>query len=137
MRELEGAIIKLLAYSSLTRREITVELAREALGGVLAEHARSVELTGEGIRALVARHWNVTVDALVSKRRTKEITVPRQVAMYLIREMLDLPLTEIGQLFGGRDHSTVIHSVQKVEQQLGKDEEFRARVEAVRRELTG
>ena len=79
----------------------------------------------------------MTVDALVSKRRTKEITVPRQVAMYLIREMLDLPLTEIGQLFGGRDHSTVIHSVQKVEQQLGKDEEFRARVEAVRRELTG
>ena len=134
VRELEGAIIKLLAYSSLTRREITVELAREALGGVLAV-AGSKELSAEMIRAQVATRYGVTVDALISKKRTKELTVPRQVAMYLIREMLDLPLVEIGKLFGGRDHSTVIHSIQKVEEDLRADEAFRERVEAIRQSL--
>ena len=137
VRELEGAIIKLLAYSSLTRREITIELAREALGGVLRDPAASGELTPELIRARVAERWGVSVEALASKRRTKELTVPRQVAMYLIRELLDLPLVEVGRLFGGRDHSTVIHSIEKVEREMQEDEEFRARVEAIRLELTG
>jgi chromosomal replication initiator protein len=136
VRELEGAIIKLLAYSSLTRREVTVELAREALGGVLASGA-SRELTPESIRDRVARAWNTTVDGLTSKKRTKEFTVPRQVAMYMMREMLDLPLTEIGRLFGGRDHSTVIYSVGKVEEDMHADDEFRARVESLRSELNG
>ncbi len=136
VRELEGAVIKLLAYSSLTRREITVELAREALGGVLAA-AVTVELTPDAVRARVAAAWAVTVDGLVSKKRTKELTVPRQVAMYLIRELLDLPLVEIGKFFGGRDHSTVIHSIQKVEEDIRSDEQFRARVEAIRQELAG
>ncbi len=134
VRELEGAIIKLLAYSSLTRREITVELAQEALGGVLSG-AGTEALTPEGIRETVARHFGVSVEGLVSKRRTKELTVPRQVAMYLIRELLELPLVDIGRLFGGRDHSTVIHSVQKVEQELQEDDAFRRKVEAVRSEI--
>ena len=73
----------------------------------------------------------------MSKKRTKELTVPRQVAMYLIRELLDLPLVEIGRLFGGRDHTTVIHSVNKVEEDLRADEAFRNRVLTVRTELTG
>lgn len=137
VRELEGATIKLLAYSSLTRREITVELAREALGGVLAPLAPEIELSPEGIRAHVAKQWGVTVEALTSKRRTKEITVPRQVAMYLLRDLLDLPLVEIGRLFGGRDHSTVIHSIQKVEEQMATDQEFRSRIEAIRAEFRG
>ncbi|MFO7261401.1 MAG: chromosomal replication initiator protein DnaA [bacterium] len=134
VRELEGAIIKLLAYSSLTRREITIELAREALGGVLAADARP-ELTPDLIRTRVAQAWGVPVEALSSKRRTKDLTVPRQVAMYLMRQLLGLSLVEIGRLFGGRDHSTVIHSIEKVEQELASDEEFRARVEAIRAEL--
>ena len=134
VRELEGAIIKLLAYSSLTRREITIELAREALGGVLAADAPP-ELTPELIRTRVAQAWGVPVDALSSKRRTKDLTVPRQVAMYLMRQLLGLSLVEIGRLFGGRDHSTVIHSVEKVEQELARDEQFRARVDAIRAEL--
>ncbi|HEX6939244.1 MAG TPA: chromosomal replication initiator protein DnaA [Longimicrobiales bacterium] len=137
VRELEGAIIKLLAYSSLTRREITVALAREALGGVLRAPDPLEELSAEAIRERVARHWNVSADALTSKRRTKEVTVPRQVAMYLIRELLDLPLVEIGKLFGGRDHSTVIHSIQKVEKEIAADPDFRQRVEALRAELAG
>jgi chromosomal replication initiator protein len=131
VRELEGAIIKLLAYSSLTRREVTKDLAREALGGVLRAEL-SPPLTPERIRQRVATEWTVSIDGLTSKKRTKQLTVPRQVAMFLIREFLDVPLIEIGKLFGGRDHSTVIHSINKVEGELSRDDEFRARVEAIR-----
>jgi chromosomal replication initiator protein len=133
VRELEGAVIKLLAYSSLTRREITIDLAREALGGVL--NGAVMELSPALVRERVAAAWHVSVESLLSKKRTKELTVPRQVAMYLIRELLDLPLVEIGKLFGGRDHSTVIHSIQKVEEGMQLDEAFRARVIALRTEL--
>ena len=135
VRELEGAVIKLLAYSSLTRREITIDLAREALGGVL-NGGTSLELTPVMIRERVAANWHVTVESLVSKKRTKELTVPRQVAMYLIRELLEVPLVEIGKLFGGRDHTTVIHSLNKVEEDLQTDEAFRNRVQTLRAELT-
>jgi chromosomal replication initiator protein len=131
VRELEGAIIKLLAYSSLTRREITPALAREALGGVLDDDP-AADLSAEGIRARVAELWGVTVEGLASKKRTKELTIPRQVAMYLIRELIDLPLVEIGRLFGGRDHSTVIHSVNKVEEDMASDSALRARVDSIR-----
>jgi chromosomal replication initiator protein len=136
VRELEGAIIKLLAYSSLTRREITVDLAREALGGVLTG-GPAHELSAHGIRAAVAERYNVSVDALTSKRRTKDVTRPRQVAMFLIRELLDMPLVEIGAHFGNRDHSTVIHSIQKVEQEIRDDPATRELVEGLRQELTG
>jgi chromosomal replication initiator protein len=134
VRELEGAVIKLLAYSSLTQRDITSELAREALGGVLTPDA---ERTPEAIRERVAREYEVTVDALTSRRRTKEVTVPRQIAMYLIRELLDLPLTTIGDYFGGRDHSTVIHSINKVEDEMAGDDAFRQRMDTLRAELGG
>ena len=76
------------------------------------------------------------MESLTSKKRTKELTVPRQVAMFLIRELLELPLVEIGKLFGGRDHSTVTHSIQKVEEDLLRDEAFRNRVLTLRGELT-
>jgi chromosomal replication initiator protein len=135
VRELEGAIIKLLAYSSLTRRETTIELAREALGGVLVGDAP--EITPSLVKERVAANWKVPIEALSSKKRTKEVTAPRQVAMYLIRELLDMPLVEIGRLFGGRDHSTVIHSIQKVEEDIRKDDAFHARVQQLRAELTG
>jgi chromosomal replication initiator protein len=134
VRELEGAVIKLLAYSSLTQRDITSELAREALGGVLAPDS---ERTPEAIRKRVADSYGVSVDALVSRRRTKEVTVPRQVAMYLMREILDIPLTRIGDHFGGRDHSTVIHSINKVEEQMDHDDAVRDRIEGLRAELGG
>jgi chromosomal replication initiator protein len=134
VRELEGAVIKLLAYSSLTQRDITPELAREALGGVLTPGA---ERTPEAIQKRVAAEYGVAVEALGSRRRTKEVTVPRQVAMYLMRELLDLPLARIGEHFGGRDHSTVIHSVNKVEEEMAHDDAVRERIEALRAELGG
>jgi chromosomal replication initiator protein len=137
VRELEGAIIKLLAYSSLTRRDIGIDLAREALGGSLVAGSAQPQLSPAGIRARVAEVWGVTVEGLASKRRVKELVEPRQVAMYLIRDMLNVPLVEIGYLFGGRDHSTVIHSIQKVEQELAKDDRLRSRVDALREEFGG
>jgi chromosomal replication initiator protein len=136
VRELEGAVIKLLAYSSLTNQEITVDLAQTSLlssGGVIG--GRGEPLGPERVRETVASRWKVTSDGLTSKRRTKDLTVPRQVAMYLIKDLLDLSLVQIGRLFGGRDHSTVIHSIRKVKNAMDEDPDFRREVESVREEL--
>jgi chromosomal replication initiator protein len=140
VRELEGCIIKLLLYASLKHREISIELAREAL----SDKIRQGEGGGDAARGLpsvarvqevVARRWGVTPEGLRSKARTKTLTVPRQVAMFLARDLLGLQLVEIGQAFGGRDHSTVIHSVSKVERDMERDRQFRDRVDLARREL--
>ena len=137
VRELEGAIIKLLAYSSITNQEISVDLARKALHGSFgsASGIAGSVLGAEHIRRAVATRWQVREEALSSKRRTKDLTVPRQVAMYLIRDLLDYSLVHIGQLFGDRDHSTVIHSIRKVEEAMSVDAEFRQTVEGVRAEI--
>ncbi|MEX2465824.1 MAG: chromosomal replication initiator protein DnaA [Gemmatimonadota bacterium] len=136
VRELEGAVIKLLAYSSLTHQEVTIELARTALRGVLGRGDPSgPAFSPEKIRDIVARRWRVRPEALASKRRTKDLTVPRQIAMYLIKDMLGMSLVRIGELFGGRDHSTVIHSIRKVEHEMERDVDFREEVDAARREL--
>jgi chromosomal replication initiator protein len=138
VREIEGAMIKLLAYSSLTRRPIDLVLAHEALGTGLAGSEGSGQaggLTPQKVRDKVAEAWSTTPDALQSKKRTKDLTIPRQVAMYLIKEMFDLALVEIGKLFGGRDHSTVIHSIAKVEEDMATDEAFRRRVGELRDSL--
>jgi chromosomal replication initiator protein len=139
VRELEGAVIKLLAFSSLTRSDITVDLARAALQGMLRQGGMNggARISADTIRARVSDAWGVTPEALVSKRRTRDLTIPRQVAMYLIRELLDTPLVTIGRGFGGRDHSTVIHSIRKVEEALGADPDFAGRVGLVRRALEG
>ncbi|MCL4865239.1 MAG: chromosomal replication initiator protein DnaA [Gemmatimonadales bacterium] len=140
VRELEGCIIKLILYGSLKKREITIETAREALsdkirpvqgGAVVTRAMPSIDKVQE----IVAKRWGVTPEGLRSKARIKTLTVPRQIAMYLARDMLQMQLVEIGQSFGGRDHSTVIHSVDKVQQQLQRDRAFRERVESARQEL--
>jgi chromosomal replication initiator protein len=136
VRELEGAVIKLLAYSSLTNQEINLALARTALRGMLRRERESGPvLSPERIRELVAQRWRVRADALASKRRTKDVTVPRQVAMYLMKETLGMSLVRIGEHFGGRDHSTVIHSIRKVEEQMQQDPAFRHQVEAALAEI--
>ncbi len=137
VRELEGSIIKLLAFASLKHRVITVDLAREALRDKLrandAAAANPVRQDRMGqIQQRVASEWGITVDGLRSKTRTKNLTVPRQVAMYLAREVLGLQLVEIGLAFGGRDHSTVIHSLERVAEMMKDSADFRARVEKVR-----
>jgi len=139
VRELEGSIIKLLAFASLKHRDITVELAREALRDKLRgvpEPGSSADgrsrLDPATIQQVVAKEWGVSPDGLRSKTRTKTLAVPRQVAMHLMRELLGLQLVEIGASFGGRDHSTVIHSLDRVAEMLGEDAGFAQRVARVR-----
>ena len=141
VRELEGCIIKLLLYASLRHREITIDLAREALADKIrpgqegASAQPKLNPTIDKVQDVVARRWGVTPEGLRSKARIKTLTVPRQIAMYLARDVLQMQLVEIGQAFGGRDHSTVIHSVDKVQRQLQRDRQFRERVESARQEL--
>ena len=140
VRELEGCIIKLLLFASLKHREVSIELAREALadkirpGDDLAATPRTLP-TIDRIQDVVARRWGVTSEQLRSKARIKTLVVPRQIAMYLARDILQMQLIEIGQAFGGRDHSTVIHSVDKVQRQMARDRSFRDRIESARTEL--
>jgi len=140
VRELEGSIIKLLAYASLKHKDITVDVAREALRDKL----RAIEgfdpeplgsLTILTIQQAVAKEWGVTVDGLRSKTRTKNLTIPRQIAMYLTRELLSTQLVEIGNAFGGRDHSTVIHSLEKVQQDMSADSALKSRINRIRGNL--
>lgn len=139
VRELEGSIIKLLAYASLKHRDITVDVAREALRDKLrpGESSSNSTLNTDAIQQLVAREWGVTPEGLRSKTRTKALTAPRQVAMYLMRELLGLQLVEIGAAFGGRDHSTVIHSLERVTTTMQEEPTFAQRVGRLRATLEG
>jgi len=138
VRELEGSIIKLLAYASLRHKPITVDVAREALrdklrtpDGSPADYS-APGLTIDTIQQAVAKEWGITVEGLRSKTRTKMLTVPRQIAIHLARELLGLQLVEIGSAFGGRDHSTVIHSLEKATEMLETDPATRNRVARIR-----
>ncbi len=140
VRELEGCIIKLLLFASLKHREVSIDLAREALADKMqhpdTEAGFSTPVPSvDRVQEVVARRWGVTPEGLRSKSRTKSLTVPRQVAMYLARDLLTMQLVEIGQAFGGRDHSTVIHSLDKVRREMKEDRKFRDRVEFARQEL--
>jgi chromosomal replication initiator protein len=140
VRELEGSIIKLLAYASLKHKDITVDVAREALRDKLRaiegiQHEGNASLTILTIQQAVAKEWGVTVDGLRSKTRTKTLTTPRQIAMYLVRELLSTQLVEIGNAFGGRDHSTVIHSLEKVQQSITQDSDLKNRINRIRSTL--
>ena len=133
VRELEGSMIKLLAYASLKRQDISVELAREALRDKLRlAEAQDTDtahgLTLSAIQHAVAKEWGVSVEMLKSKTRTKQITIPRQIAMFLGRELLGLQLVEIGSAFGGRDHSTVIHSLDRVNSAMSEDPGLKTRI---------
>jgi len=138
VRELEGSVIKLLAYASLKHRDITIELAREALRDKLRSDGgtdASTTLSVATVQKSVADAWGVTTEGLKSKTRTKTLTIPRQAAMYLCREVLGLQLVEIGNNFGGRDHSTVIHSLERAATLMIEEPIFQQRVEKLRSSL--
>ena len=139
VRELEGSMIKLLAYASLKHKEITIELARDALRDKLqaglANASDQAGLSIAAIQQVVAREWGVTTEGLKSKTRTKSLTVPRQIAMFLTRELLGTQLVEIGAAFGGRDHSTVIHSLDRVTTELNAQPDLFQRVQKLRTQL--
>ena len=140
IRELEGSIIKLLAFASLKHRDISIDLAREALRDKLRStngNSQNLQsgLTVAAIQDAVASEWGITPEGLRSKTRTKLLTIPRQIAMFLTRELLGIQLVEIGSAFGGRDHSTVIHSIEKTKGEISSNPILKKRISKVRDQL--
>lgn len=113
IREIEGAYNKIVAYTSLMDMPITVETAQKVLTD-MGNDIKTKQITFEGIIKVVAQHYNIKEEELFNKKRTQNIAFPRQVAMYLCRELADLSYPRIGELFGGRDHTTVIHAYEKI-----------------------
>ena len=122
IRELEGSLIRLIAYASLTGREITLALAQDVLRNVLQNDDRAVTI--EGVQKAVADHYSLKVAELKSKNNSKSVAMPRQIAMYLCKNLTSASLPEIGRSFGGKHHSTVIHSIRKIEDLRQKDGDF-------------
>jgi chromosomal replication initiator protein len=135
IRELEGSLVRIAAFSSLTHTEITVDLAREVLKDFIRDAGR--EITVERILKVVSQHFHVSVADLKGKRRTRGLTYPRQIAMYLSRDLTSASFPEIGQKIGGRDHSTVMYAHAKITEALQTDSELRSHVDTLRGGLTG
>ena len=129
IRELEGSLVRLIAYASLTGREISLELAQETLKELNAERAKVITLAA--IQRAVADYFRVKVEDLKSKERNQGVVLPRQVAMYLSRTMTPSSLPAIGEAFGGKDHTTVIHSCEKIKRRLAADEGFRRQLDSL------
>jgi chromosomal replication initiator protein len=122
IRELEGALIRVVAYASLAGKEITLDLARETLRELIA--SESPAATAESIQKLVANYYHLKVNQLKSRNNSHKVAFPRQIAMYLCKQLTPSSLQEIGRRFGGKHHSTVIHAVQKIEKMRGTDKKF-------------
>lgn len=120
IRELEGALVRVVAYSSLTGKEITLELASEALKDILPEN-KPKQISIELIQQAIAEYFNLKIDDFKAKKRTRSIAYPRQIAMYLCRELTDSSLPKIGEEFGGRDHTTVLHAHDKISNERAQD----------------
>ena len=132
VRELEGSVTRLVAYSSMTRRPIDAQLASEALRE-LFKHTERKAVTAESIQDSVANYYNVSTEDLVGPRRNHEVMVPRQVGMYLCREMMGLSLQKIGEVFGGRHYTTVMSSVEKVEETMKVNPNMASVLDDIRR----
>jgi chromosomal replication initiator protein len=127
IRELEGSLLKIVALGSILGREISRELAEEALRDVLKSQARPISM--ELIQEVVAQHYKIKFSDMKARKRTDAVAFPRQVAMYLSRELTSSSLPEIGNAFGGRDHTTVIHAINKIERKMESEPPFNQEVE--------
>ena len=136
IRELEGALIRIVAYSSLTNKEITLDLAEEALKDIFSTN-KPRKITVDLIKEVVSKDFNVKVEDFNSKKRTRSIAYPRQIAMYLTRELTDLSLPKIGEEFGGSDHTTVIHAYDKISKEMATDEDLKNRIDALIKDIKG
>ncbi len=132
VRELEGALTRLVATAELGERMISVQLARDTLADLMGKRAN---LTPSQVIETVAKFYNISVPEIVSAGRNKELVQPRQVAMYLIRQETDASLPEIGGLLGGRDHTTVMHGVERVKERLESEDHLRRTVMSLREQL--
>jgi len=135
VRELEGALRKILAYSKFHGREISIELTKEALKDLLTVQNRQISV--ENIQKTVADFYSIKVADMYSKKRPANIARPRQIAMYLAKELTQKSLPEIGELFGGRDHTTVLHAVRKIADERTKDAQLNHELHVLEQTLKG
>ena len=134
IRELEGALTKIVALSRLNKCDITLQLAEEALKDIISPGSQR-EVTAELILQIVADHFGLTPLDITSQRRSKEIVYPRQITMYLCRSMMDIPLQSIGKVLGGRDHTTIIHGCEKIAADLKKDDSLKNTIEILKKKI--
>jgi len=127
IRELEGALIRLQAYASLSNNEITIPIANEIIKSTFATAANIVTIAK--IQEVVASNFDLTISDLKSKRRTQDITYPRQIAMYLCRELTNHSLPQIGEKFGGRDHTTVIYACDKIKNDMENESSLKEKIQ--------
>jgi chromosomal replication initiator protein len=135
IRELEGSLVRIGAHASLTKREINLDLAREVLSHLIENADRQV--SPDAVVKAVAEYYGVKVSDLRSERKHKVVALPRQVAMYLIRNLTRCSLPDIGLRFGGRDHTTVMYAVKKIEKKVREDVSLRNTIDALRKNLEG
>jgi chromosomal replication initiator protein len=135
VRELEGALKRVVAYASLVGRPITPEMTQEVLRDLLRSNDRKITI--EEIQRRVAEYYNVRLADMLSARRARAVARPRQVAMYLSKQLTTRSLPEIGRKFGGRDHTTVIHAVRKIDELRQADSGIEEDVDLLRRMLEG
>ena len=134
IRELEGALNRVLAYSDLTGVPLTLELAHNALTDFLPQ---GMDLQPDDVLAEVSKTFGVSNDRLLGRERTREVALPRQIAMYLMREEGGVSLPQIGEIVGGRDHTTVIYACDKVNNLMETDEHLRRQILQIRERLYG
>ncbi|MCT4662545.1 MAG: chromosomal replication initiator protein DnaA [Tissierellales bacterium] len=127
IRELEGALTRVIAYSTLTNRDINIDLANEALKDIISNAPKQINVAL--IKDIVGKQYNVKKEDFDSKKRTRNIAYPRQIAMYLTRELTDLSLPKIGEEFGGRDHTTVIHAYEKISSEIKEKADFKHQID--------
>jgi len=135
VRELEGALNRIIAHADLTDRAINLDMTQEVLSDLLRANDRRVTI--DEIQRKVAEHFTLKMSDLLSERRARAVARPRQVAMYLCKKLTPRSLPEIGRKFGGRDHTTVMHAVKKIDELMNEDASFKDEVELVRRALVG
>jgi chromosomal replication initiator protein len=135
IRELEGSLIRVVAHASLTGVSLTVDSAREVLRDVMAREEAAAPVSIEKIQEVVARHYHLELHDMKSKRRTDAIAFPRQIAMYLARTLTEMSTTQIGDSFGGKDHTTVMHATNKIKGRLDTDPFFSALVNKIIQEI--
>ncbi|WP_337017147.1 chromosomal replication initiator protein DnaA [Oceanobacillus massiliensis] len=134
IRELEGALIRVVAFSSLVNKDIDASLAADALKDIIPSSKPKV-ITIKGIQELVGERYSIRLEDFAAKKRTKSIAFPRQIAMYLSRELTDFSLPKIGEEFGGRDHTTVIHAHEKISRLLEEDSDLNRDIEDIKEKL--
>ncbi len=135
IRELEGSITRIIAYASLTGSPLTVDTARKVLKDILSAPEHATPITIDQIQRVTARHFNLDLRDMKSKRRTDAVAFPRQIAMYLARTLTDLSTVEIGEGFGGKDHTTVMHACNKIKNKLSGDPYFVALVNKITQDI--